>query len=145
MMISLHVSPSVCKPISSSFYHCCPSVRVPPSYCSCISSFPIITIFSFYACALRSSVLPNLSTCSSLGPIYFIPFVSFCFSLFSILFLSRILSPISAASSDFLSTDVFLSFPDRDDEVSTASLQPLDPDGGGAAAVGTSLGYAVMM
>ena len=55
------------------------------------------------------------------------------------------MSPISAASSDFLSTDMFLSFPDRDDEVSTASLQPLDPDGGGAAAVGTSLGYAVMM
>ena len=105
------------------------------------------TIFSFYACALRSSVLPNLRTCSSLGPIYFIPFVSFCFSLFSSLFLLRILSPISAASSDFLSTDMFLSFPDRDDEVSTASLQPLDPDGGGAAAaaVGTSLGYAVMM
>ena len=144
MMISLHVSPSVCKPISSSFYHCCPSVRVPPSYCSCISSFPIITIFSFYACALRSSVLPNLSTCSSLGPIYFIHFVSLCLSLFSILFLSRILSPISAASSDFLSTNVILSFPDRDDEVPTASLQPLDPDGG-AAAVGTSLGYAVMM
>ena len=102
-------------------------------------------LFSLFACALRSSVLPNLSTCSSLGPLYFIPFVSFCFSLFLILFLSRILSPISAASSDFLSTDVFLSFPDRDDEVSTASLQPLDPDGGGAAAVGTSLGYAGMM